>query len=650
MSLKENNKKSKAVQEQIEERVKYFMKYQPQNNIKQKNLKRSPKSDNYSTLIDPINNQSNNLSNLTQNIFNNFNRTQNINNNNSNNNVIYNKIETPITNKNKNYLNDSTLSTQTLNNLDLPMKKSTSFHVSKELVKYTEPRNNKKEFFKLKPKFSLFNSINDSINIDNDVNTHILSKHKYTNSELELLETDEKVPQNKIKEITNNILENNNNNYSLELANNSNILLIFHFLTNIEKCYQELSNDLNGNGLKNIGYKLKIACNYLNEITDEKNIISDMFLNNEDDINIFLIRELCLYLFVLFLDIFQKEFNNNNINEFLTCHNYCHINLLYVIMICIKKIEQYLSENKIKFGENSAEYYDFQKCKILIELKKDKININKYKDNFHTNNKIIKNIFIKILNNIDEKDNDIIKIIMEIFNLSKKSKFKTIINEHLKNNSLIKDKIENVEKKYHSPENSNENEISQLNGGIMTQKIKPPYLPPKREDDNRDYCLVLDLDETLVHFFEENNEAYVKVRMGAENFITVLSQFCEIVIFTASTKNYADIVIDGLDCKNLIDYKLYREHTDDYNGINIKDLSKLGRDLNKVIIIDNIEDNYILQPNNGLNIIDFEGDENDNELEYILKDLLEIVKVPGKIIINELPQIRKNMQKRYCNI
>ena len=657
MSLKEKNKKSKAVQEQIEERVKYFMKNQQQNNIKQKNLKRSQVSNNFSTLIDPINNQSNNLSNITQNFFNNFNKTQNINNNSnndnsSNNNNIdtnYNKIETPITNKNKNYLNDSALSTQTLTNLDIPTKKSISFHISKELAKYTEPRNNKKEFLKLAPKFSLFNSINDSINIDDGVNAHILSKHKYTNSELELLETDEKVPQNKIKEITNNILEDNNNNNSLEISNNSNILLIFHFLTNIEKCYQELSNDLKGNGLKNMGYKLKIACNYLNEITDEKNIISDMFLNNEDDINIFLIRELCLYLFVLFLDNFEKEFNDNNINEFLTCHNYCHINLLYVIMISIKKIEQYLSENKIKFGENSVEYYDFQKCKILIELKKDKINVNKYKDNFHTNNKIIKNIFNKIINNLDDKDNDIIKTIMEIFNLSKKSKFKTIINEHLKNNSLIKDKIENIIKIYHSPENSNENE-TQLNGGTLGQKVKPPYLPPKREDDNRDYCLVLDLDETLVHFFEENNEAYVKVRMGAENFIKVLSQFCEIVIFTASTRNYADIVIDGLDCKDLIDYKLYREHTDDYKGINIKDLSKLGRDLNKVIIIDNIEDNYILQPNNGLNIIDFEGDENDNELDYILKDLLEIVTVPGKIIINELPQIRKNMQKRYCNI
>ena len=160
----------------------------------------------------------------------------------------------------------------------------------------------------------------------------------------------------------------------------------------------------------------------------------------------------------------------------------------------------------------------------------------------------------------------------------------------------------------------------------------------------------MDLDETLVHYFENENEAYVKVRMGTENFIRKLSKFCEIAIFTASTQNYADIVIDGLDCKELIDYRLYRQHTTVINGINIKDLSKLGRDMNKIIIIDNIEENYQLQPNNGLNISDFEGDESDNELEYLLKDLLEIVSTPGKNVINELPKVRRNMQKRYTNL
>ena len=35
--------------------------------------------------------------------------------------------------------------------------------------------------------------------------------------------------------------------------------------------------------------------------------------------------------------------------------------------------------------------------------------------------------------------------------------------------------------------------------------------------------------------------------------------------------------------------------------------------LKKIIIFDNFEENYIFQFNKGLNILDFEGDENDNE-------------------------------------
>ena len=79
-------------------------------------------------------------------------------------------------------------------------------------------------------------------------------------------------------------------------------------------------------------------------------------------------------------------------------------------------------------------------------------------------------------------------------------------------------------------------------------------------------------------------------------------------------------------------------------------MSKLGRDLSKVIIIDNIEDNYKLQPKNGLNISDFEGDENDTELNYLLEDLISLVKNKDLDVREYLPEIRKKMKMRYMNI
>lgn len=71
--------------------------------------------------------------------------------------------------------------------------------------------------------------------------------------------------------------------------------------------------------------------------------------------------------------------------------------------------------------------------------------------------------------------------------------------------------------------------------------------------------------------------------------------------------------------------------------------------MSKVIIIDNIEDNYKLQPKNGLNISDFEGDENDTELNYLLEDLLSLVKNKDLDVREYLPEIRKKMKMRYMN-
>jgi hypothetical protein len=646
----DNRTEAKSLKDQIEERVKYFIKNQNQITSKKKNLKRAKKDDIYSTIIDSIN---------------------------INNDVKFPSINSRNNNDIKEKLNESTQSTQTKNMItEIPIKASISIPISKDLIKYGEPKYKKKTFSKLPQKFSVSsNDTNPTSNAteENEIgNSKERPRHRYTDSELEILETDEKVPQEEIEKITNsnlsNLFPNNEDIYS-----NNNILYIFHFVSNIEKCYQELSKDLKGNGLKNIDYKIGVANTYLSIMMDENNLLGNFFLNNEDDINEFLIRELCLFLSILFLDCFADGLNESHIREFSICYNYCHINLLYVILLIIKKCEENITENKIKFKENSLEYNDFQKCQTLIISNSDKININKYKDTFHTNNKIIKNIFLNLLNILSDINEKITKTILSIFNMAKTSKFRDIINNDIKPNYLINEKINEILKKQEYSEEiiiqekNNINKINnsdnnndyrfddEINGQLIkneyiVQEVSEPFLPPKKIDDKRDYCLVLDLDETLVHFCEDNNEAYVKVRMGAEHFITVLSQYCEIVIFTASTKYYCDVVIDGLDCKNLIDYKLYREYTQDYNGINVKDLSKLGRDLTKIIIIDNIEDNYTFQPNNGLNIIDFEGDENDNELQYLLIDLLEVVSEPGKNVLNELPKIRENMQKRYSNM
>ena len=169
----------------------------------------------------------------------------------------------------------------------------------------------------------------------------------------------------------------------------------------IQKCYQEISKDLKNNKNKNLDYKVKIAAIYLSILKNEENIIYNLFLYNKD-INQFLIRELCIFLTVLYLNDFD-EIKNTDILDFYYCINFCHLNFIFLVMTLVNKtneeifkkknnnIENNKNENaKEEEKNNNSEYY-YQECKSLIEVNSDKIDMNNYEQNFHNNNKIINN-------------------------------------------------------------------------------------------------------------------------------------------------------------------------------------------------------------------------------------------------------------------
>jgi hypothetical protein len=87
-----------------------------------------------------------------------------------------------------------------------------------------------------------------------------------------------------------------------------------------------------------------------------------------------------------------------------------------------------------------------------------------------------------------------------------------------------------------------------------------PYLKPMEGDpvDKGGYCLVLDLDETLVHYFEVGSEGTFLVRPGCDQFLTEMAEIYEVVIFTAAMQDYADWVLNQIDKQKRIKYRLYR--------------------------------------------------------------------------------------------
>lgn len=134
-------------------------------------------------------------------------------------------------------------------------------------------------------------------------------------------------------------------------------------------------------------------------------------------------------------------------------------------------------------------------------------------------------------------------------------------------------------------------------------------------------------------------------------FLNEMKKYCELILFTAATKEYADIILDSLEInQKYFDYRLYRQHTS-FHGITlVKDLSWLGRDLNKILIIDNISENFKLQNENGLHIKTWTGDINDEELKYLLIILSKLFKSKVNDIFTYLKKIKENYYKNnsYC--
>ena len=173
---------------------------------------------------------------------------------------------------------------------------------------------------------------------------------------------------------------------------------------------------------------------------------------------------------------------------------------------------------------------------------------------------------------------------------------------------------------------------------------KKMLLPQKSKEFLNKKTLILDLDETLVHSsfvpFENNDivlnvefegmlyNIYVLIRPGAIDFIKKVAKLYEVIIFTASISKYALPLIDILDSDKNIQYKLTREHCTFLNGIYIKELKKLNRDLNDLIILDNSPLAYSFDIDNGLPIKAWYEDKNDNELDkvYFILEFLSKVK------------------------
>lgn len=109
-------------------------------------------------------------------------------------------------------------------------------------------------------------------------------------------------------------------------------------------------------------------------------------------------------------------------------------------------------------------------------------------------------------------------------------------------------------------------------------------------------------------------QVYVLKRPHVDEFLKRMGELFECVLFTASLAKYADPVSDLLDKWGAFRCRLFRESCVFHRGNYVKDLSRLGRDLNKVIIVDNSPASYIFHPDNAVPVASWFDDMSDTEL------------------------------------
>ncbi len=169
------------------------------------------------------------------------------------------------------------------------------------------------------------------------------------------------------------------------------------------------------------------------------------------------------------------------------------------------------------------------------------------------------------------------------------------------------------------------------------------YLSPYvRTKNNKQFSLVLDLDETLVHFKEKNDGeggGILRIRPGVNEFLDEVGKFYELILFTTATQDYADLLIDEVEeDKIYFDHRLYRAHAVIIDNDFVKDLNRIGRPLDKIIIVDNMPQNFRLQKDNGIMIKAFWGEDSyDTALIDLIPILVNIAKEGG--------DVRKGLEK-----
>ncbi|XP_023147410.2 CTD small phosphatase-like protein 3 [Amphiprion ocellaris] len=159
-------------------------------------------------------------------------------------------------------------------------------------------------------------------------------------------------------------------------------------------------------------------------------------------------------------------------------------------------------------------------------------------------------------------------------------------------------------------------------------------IPPKTRS-TPEATLVVDLEETLMFsslnvideaeytfhtaFQDHQYKVYMILRPHVKEFLQAMAKNYELFVYTCAKKEYAEKILDVLDPqKKLFRHRLYQDDCACILGHYIKDLSILGRDLSKTVVLDNAPHTYPYHLMNTLPIKSWSGQTGDRELQKLI--------------------------------
>ena len=345
------------------------------------------------------------------------------------------------------------------------------------------------------------NNINNIINNNNEshINNNIIENNKQ-----------EKKVQSKIKEEYKNIEANNASSDNSSIID-ENYVDTFNKILII---YKELKNDFSNSikRQKNNHFKSQIlACDYFKFLFSDNIYLFIKFFNYSIDVNKFIFYQIYLFLTLIYID------ENKDLNE---CSEMAYRTIL---IYSFQNYELLLNLIKKVINPNEPKVYKslMSKNKIIISVLRalypKRINDSVNNEQFFVNNDNLLSFNI-----LEETETETKKI--KSSQLKKKIYNKLIkMISILKNNDRLNNKIKQIERQ-------NEIECMIKNNNDNLSLNEKYNILPEFDSKKYKYSIFIDLDETIVHYYEKDNNYFVKVRIGADDFIKSMSEFCEIII------------------------------------------------------------------------------------------------------------------------